>query len=292
MTLLAGASAGVLAISFSAIFVKLAGVSPATAAFFRVAYALPLLAVLAWGLRRRDRRPLRARLLATAAGVAFAADLLAWHASIEDIGAGLSTLLANTQVLFVGLAAWVLFGERPNRVSLLTIPVVFAGVAMVSGLGDPSAFGARPVRGAVLGVLAGVFYTIFLLAFRAANRTLAPAPGPLLDATAGATVTALVLGTLGGGVDFQWLWPAHGWLLVLALAGQVFGWMMIGYALPRLPALTTSFFLLVQPAATLLWGALIFSERVSPVQGIGAALVLGGVAVVTRSGPLVRPAAA
>jgi drug/metabolite transporter (DMT)-like permease len=44
---LAGAL-GALVIAFSAILVKLAEVSPSTAAFFRCFYALPLLALLAW----------------------------------------------------------------------------------------------------------------------------------------------------------------------------------------------------------------------------------------------------
>ena len=48
---------GVLSISFSAVFVRLAAVSPVTATFFRAAYALPVLAVV-WSLRRRgDARP-------------------------------------------------------------------------------------------------------------------------------------------------------------------------------------------------------------------------------------------
>jgi len=48
--------------------VRLAEVSPATAAFFRCAYALPVLAALAWLERRRfGPRPGRDRLLALGA---------------------------------------------------------------------------------------------------------------------------------------------------------------------------------------------------------------------------------
>ena len=57
----------------------------------------------------------RRRRLAYAAGVLFAIDLVAWHYSIEYIGAGLATVLGNLQVVLVGLTAWVVLSERPRR---------------------------------------------------------------------------------------------------------------------------------------------------------------------------------
>ena len=106
---------GALVIAFSAILVRLAEVSPSTAAVFRCAYALPVLGVLAW-IERRRFGPLgrRDHLLALGAGVFFAADLTFWHHSIDAVGAGLATVIANTQVVLVALLAWVALGERPD----------------------------------------------------------------------------------------------------------------------------------------------------------------------------------
>src|SRR5919107_5456164 len=95
---------GALAIAFSAILYRLAEVSPATGAFFRCAWALPPLWLLArWEDRRFGPRTRRARGLAWIAGVFFAADLLLWHNAIEHVGAGLATVLGNTQVVLVAL---------------------------------------------------------------------------------------------------------------------------------------------------------------------------------------------
>ena len=108
------ALAGVLSISFSAIFVRLADVSPVTATFFRAAYAVPVLAVV-WALRRADdRRSRRERALAVAAGLVLALELTLWHESIALIGAGLGTVLTHVQVVFVALVGWMLYGERPS----------------------------------------------------------------------------------------------------------------------------------------------------------------------------------
>ena len=61
--------AGIAIISFSAIFVRLADVSPTTAAFFRAAYAWPVLFVLARLVRNQDRRDSRARWMAFGSGL-------------------------------------------------------------------------------------------------------------------------------------------------------------------------------------------------------------------------------
>src|SRR5438874_12761074 len=141
---------GAVAIAFSGILFRLSHVSPSTGAFYRCAWALPPL----WFLARRDERrfggrPLRARLLAWGAGVFFAADLILWHNAIEQVGAGLATVLGNTQVVLVGLLAWALLDERPQRSSLIAIPIVGAGVVLISGVLEQNAYGADPQLGAV-----------------------------------------------------------------------------------------------------------------------------------------------
>ncbi|MFL2941684.1 MAG: EamA family transporter [Candidatus Poseidoniales archaeon] len=58
-------------------------------------------------------------------------------------------------------------------------------------------------------------------------------------------------------LDFQPTWPMHGWLFLLAVVSQVMGWLMISYSLPRLPAVHTSFAILLQPVLTIVWGILL-----------------------------------
>ena len=160
---------------------------------------------------------------------------------------------------------------------LLGVPLAFLGMALVSGLGRPEAYGTDPVRGTFLGLLTGITYAAFLLLFRASTRDHASPVGAFLDATAGTAVATGTIGWLLGSLDLSWRWPAHGWLVALALGSQVVGWLLIAYALPRLPALETSVLLLLQPMATVLWAFLLFAEELSPLQWLGVALVLSGV---------------
>jgi drug/metabolite transporter (DMT)-like permease len=278
---LAGAL-GALVIAFSAILVKLAEVSPSTAAFFRCAYALPVLGVLAWAERRRyGSRSRRDRLLAVAAGIALAADLTFWHHSIEAVGAGLATVLGNLQVMFVALIAWAALGERPGNRALVSIPVVFVGVILISGVIGAGAYGDDPLLGVVYGVLTAITYALFILILRQAGSDERRPAGPLFDATLSGAVFSAIGGIAVGDIDWVPDPEAQFWLVLLALSSQVLGWLLISVSLPRLPAVLTSILLMLQPVSTVFLGVLIFSEAPSEVQLTGVAIVLAGVAFVT-----------
>ncbi|MFG1702504.1 DMT family transporter [Nonomuraea sp. M3C6] len=281
---------GALVISTSAPLVRLSGVSPATSALFRCAYAVPPMLVLAWLERRRlGPLPFRAMVVAWLAGVVFALDLLFWHHAIDYVGAGLATVLGNLQVFIVAFAAWGLFGERPARRLMVSTPVVFAGVVLISGVFDSAAYGSDPFMGVLAGVATSISYAAFLLLMKAGS---ARAAGPLAHATVVATLMIAVLSPLFGGADLAPSWPAHGWLLLLALGPQVLGWSLITFSLPRQPAALTALLLLIQPMTTVVLSAVALGERPSPLQLAGCAVIVLGVLYGSRRGSRPHPAGA
>ena len=277
------AGLGAACISASGILVQLAGAGAATTALFRCVLALPLLAALAVREQRRlGPRALRSRLGAVAAGLALSADLVLWNHAIAAVGAGIATVLGNLQVVFVALAAWLLFGERPHRRFLLLLPVVLAGVVLVSGLAGPHAAGLRPAAGVVYGVATSIAYAAFLLILRQTSTASPHVAGPLAEATAGAAGGALVLGLLFGSLQLAPGWHAFWWLLILAISSQTMGWLLITSSLPVLPAAVASLLLLLQPAAAMLLAAVVLGERPSALQIAGAAVVCGGILAASR----------
>jgi drug/metabolite transporter (DMT)-like permease len=284
---LAGAL-GALVIAFSAILVRLAEVSPATAAFFRCAYAVPVLGVLAWMERSRyGPRPFRERVIPLGAGVLLTADLILWHYSIEAVGAGLATVLGNVQVVLVALLAWAFLGERPSNRALGAIPVVFTGVVLISGVVGAGAYGEDPLLGVVYGVATAISYALFILVLRHANSDLRRPAGPLFDTSLSAAFFCAAAGVVIGDIDFVPDAEAQAWLVLLALSSQVVGWLLISVSLPRLPAVLTSILLMLQPVSTVILGALLLSEEPSAIQLSGVAIVLAGVALATL-GPRAR----
>jgi drug/metabolite transporter (DMT)-like permease len=281
-TVRACALLGAVAIAFSSILVRISHASPSTAAIFRCGYALPVLGVLAWlEDRRLGRRSAAQRRVAVGAGVFFAVDLLLWHHSIGDVGAGLATVLANVQVVLVPLVAWALLAERPGARILAGLPLAVVGVFLISGALEHGAYGRDPARGTVFGLGAGVAYVGFLMLLRHGGSDLRRPAGPLFDATATATVVCVIAGLIIGDADLAPDWPGAGWLITLALTSQVLGWLLITISLPRLPAALTSLLLTVQPVGSVVLGAVILGESPTALQLSGAVFVLSGLLVAT-----------
>jgi drug/metabolite transporter (DMT)-like permease len=253
-------------------------------AFFRCAYAVPPLLLLAWlEDRRLGRRPWKTRFWAWLAGAFLAFHLIVWHRSLEYVGAGLATVLGNTQVLLVGAAAWLLFRERPSRGSMLAIPIAMGGVVLISGVLEDGAYGDDPELGVLFGLLTGVAYTGFLLALRHGASDLRRVAGPLFDATLACALLTIPAGLALGELDFFPPLQAQLWLLLLALSSQVFGWLLITVSLPRLPAVVTSVLLTLQPVCSVLFAAVLLDEDPSALQLVGVVAILAGLLLASAS---------
>ena len=275
---------GAACISSSAIVVRLADTEAGTTAFYRCAFALPILSVLAiLEQRRTGARPLRDRALATLAGAVLCVDLVLWTHAIYAVGAGIATVLGNLQVLVVTFIAWSLFGERPRPLFLVVLPVVILGVVLVAGLAGPSGPNSHPVAGVLYGLGASITYAVFILMLRASTRRSPHVAGPLADATLGAALASLLFGLALRQLRFSAPLHAFEWLVLLALVSQTLGWLLITSSLPRLPAAISSLLLLFQPAASLVLAAIVLSERPTALQIVGAVVVCGGVLLAARA---------
>jgi drug/metabolite transporter (DMT)-like permease len=278
---------GASCIAFSGIFYRFADVPPSTATFFRCFYGLPLLALVAWlEWRRYGALPSSRVRLAGIAGIFFAGDLTFWHHAIEQVGAGLSTVLGNLQVLVVGIVAWLAFGERPSRAVLFSVPVVLVGVVLISGLVGGDAYGANPALGVVFGLLTAVCYAGYLLVIRRSGRDVRRPVTPVAYSTLATAIVALFIGAPLGELQLAPTWPAHGWLALYGVTSQFLGYVLISMSLPRLPAVLTSIILLVQPVMSVILAMVLLGETPSPVQLLGVVFVVGGIAAATL--PLAR----
>jgi drug/metabolite transporter (DMT)-like permease len=284
---LASTWTGVGLLSLSAVFVRLADVEPARSAFLRGLYALPAFAAMVWWQRRRREKSLRGALvpLAVLAGVFLGADLLAWHASIGIIGAGLATVIPNLQVVFVGITGALVFGERPHGAFWAALPVVLLGVWMLAAAGEPLEPAGSVPLGVGLGVLTGIFYAGYLVLLRIARLRASEVTSieAMASATLGAAAIMGVFAALEGVAGPAGSLEADGWLVALALGNQVLAWVLVTASIHRLPAALTSVALLLQPVLALGWGALLLGEPLGPAQLAGSAVVLGGVAAAHRA---------
>jgi drug/metabolite transporter (DMT)-like permease len=263
-------------------------VSPSTGVVFRCLYGLPLLLLAAW-LEWRSDGPMGRRTigLSAVAGLFFAADLLTFHYVVDDIGAGLATVMGNLQVVIVALVAWLIWGERPRREVLIALPVMLVGVVLISGVIGGIPYGANAQLGVAIGLITAASYAGYLLVIRRASPTARPA-GPVAVATFACMLAAGLFGALVGDLDLVPSMPAHAYLLAYGVSSQSIGYLLIQVSLPRLPAVLTSAILLAQPVMTVILAIILLGEAPSPGQITGVLLVVLGLALATGTIARVR----
>ncbi len=270
--------AGATAIATSALWVKVSEAGPVSTAFWRVALALPFLAL--W-MALEPRRPPAAdpalqRRLLLITGFFFAGDLAVWHWSIVLTSVANSTLLANLAPIFVTLAAWLFFRRSPSARFLAGLALAVAGSALLIG-GSFSLQGTAPL-GDALGVVTAMFYAGYQLAVKRVRETTSTAK--LMVASG--VVTAVILLPIAW-LSSEQLLPAtaHGWwiLVGLALVSQVAGQSLIAYAMAHLPATFSSVALLFQPVMATLFAWVLFGEILTPTAIVGGIAVLIGIRI-------------
>ncbi|MEU0789021.1 DMT family transporter [Amycolatopsis sp. NPDC005961] len=277
------AALGSFCISLSSVFIKVSHASGSTSAFWRCLLALPVLVVLALLERRKaGPAPRRRVLLPLLAGTGLGLDFVLWGEAIPRIGAGIATVLLAVQVVIVPLLAFAFLRERPAKRFLLAVPVLLAGVVLAGGFAGSGSFGPDPVTGAVFAMLAGAGYAVYLFLIRLSGGAGARAQSLVL-ATLSAGVVAVVLGVPTGTLDLSPSPATFGWLVALAVVGQLIGWILISAALPRMSATTGATLMLLQPVGAVLLGIGLLGETPSALQLVGCAGVVAAVCFAGRT---------
>jgi drug/metabolite transporter (DMT)-like permease len=272
--------AGATFIALSPIWVRVSEVGPTASAFWRVCLAVPLLWIL-FAFNSKDQKTLDKSqyIPLLLAGIAFAGDLAFWHWSVKFTSVANSTLLANLASIFVTLAAWILWKQRPSGLFLAGLAAALLGVALLVQTSLAGSSGASPTAllGDGLGVVTAMFYAWYLLCVKGLRDRGA---GTLQLMAVTTTITAAILlpVALASG---EALLPATqlGWLKLLGLAwiSHSAGQGLIAYALAQLPAGFTSVGLLLQPVMAAVFAWALLGEPLVALQVAGGAVVLAGI---------------
>lgn len=270
----------VLAVSLSAIFIRLADAPGVVVALYRMLIAALLLVPFTLrGLRRTpfNRRTLFYTLLA---GFFLAVHFAAWITSLSFTTVAASVTLVTSNPLWVALFSWLFLGKPPSLAMLFGVLLAVAGGAMI-GFGD-LAGGSAPLLGDALALLGALTVSAYLLLGRAAQRH-----GLGLTAYAGSAyaIAALVLLPLPALFGLPYLGypaPTIGWVFLLAALPQLVGHTGVNYAMKFLDPTLVASMILLEPVAAALLALLLFGETPGGVTVAGAAILLLGVILATR----------
>jgi len=271
---------GIVAVSFGAIFARLAGeASPFAVAAWRLTLAALVLAPV--GLLRKERTMSRRSLIwSLVSGAALALHFVLWIASLEHTTVASSVLFMSTHPLFVGLGSAVFLRERPSRILSAAIVLAAVGGALI-GFGDIR-FGGSAVHGDLLALGGGVMAAIYFLIGRLVRRTVSLSEYVATSyGTAAVLALLLCLFTRTPVVGFA---PStYLYLVLLAAIPQLIGHSTINWALKRLSASRVSVFVLGEPVASILLAVPFFREFPGGLNLLGAAIILVGIYLSLRS---------
>jgi drug/metabolite transporter (DMT)-like permease len=266
--------------------VRLTGVGPVAAGFWRLSLALPFLFVIARVAGRPVHWPGKAlALLIAFAAFFFAADLAAWHMGIHMTKLGNATLFGN--VASFAFAAWGLWLVRrwPSPVQGAALVLAALGTALL--MSSSAELSVRNLHGDMLALLAGLLYAGYLIAVQRARGTIEPIPLLFLSSAMGAVMLlpfSLMLGEKV--IPDNWTFA-----IVLALSSQVIGQGLLVYAIGSLPPIVVGLTLLTQPAISALIGWLAYGETLGPLDWIGAFAIAAALVLVRLPDRGLKPVA-
>ncbi len=294
LALLSGATFGTSG-SFASSLLS-AGWSPGAAVTARIIIAALVLTPLAIVQLRRSRPTARSLRALVLYGVfAVAAAQLCYFNAVQHLSVAVALLLEYSGILLVVGWMWARHGHRPGRLTLTGGAVALGGLILVLDL-----TGSQHVD--LVGILWGLGAAVGLAVYFIISSSTDDAPAPLVVAWGGLAVGAVVLGgaVVVGALPVHvssadvtllhhrvsWVVPILGLSLVAAAIAYV-----TGIAAARmLGARVASFVGLTEVLFAVGFAWLLLGQRLDLVQALGAALVVGGIALV-RLDELRRPAA-
>jgi drug/metabolite transporter (DMT)-like permease len=211
-----------------------------------------------------------------------------WTLSVTLNGAAVATVLAYSSAGFTALLGRWLLKESLDGAKLLAVTVSLGGCVLVAGAYAPSAWQTN-LTGILTGVLAGLWYAIYTLLGRSAAQRGLNSWTTLLYIFPVATLCLLAFNLLPGGIlpgaaarpaDLLWLgnaWAGWGVLLLLAAGPTLAGFGLYNLSLTYLPSSVANLIATSEPVFTAVIAYLLLGERLTWIQMLGGALVLGGV---------------
>lgn len=274
---------GIIAISFSSIFVKWSDSPVSVQAMYRLMITAIMMLPFA-GKYAGDARSLKRSewgLLALSAAM-LALHFLLWMGSLQWTSVASSTIILALQPVFVMIGAYLWFKERTSLGALFGMSIAFLGVFLLIG---SSGFGGQEghFKGDLMSLLGTAAVAVHMLLGQLLLRRLPSFLYSWLVFVMASLILAvynLIQGySFTGYSGREW-----GIFLLLAIVPTVFGHLLFNWLMKFASASTVSMSVLGEPVGASVLAFLILHETMYPLQAAGGALVLLGLILFLRVG--------
>ena len=276
---------GVVAVSFAAIFIRLADAPPLVIASYRLTIAAVVMVGLAAGSWLRSGRVAPTKLtrkdmvLLGVSSTSLALHFWVWILSLEYTSVASSVVLVTTNSFIVAVASRVLFKEALHPHTVVGIAVGISG-GVVIALGD-----AGSDEG-LLGDLLAFGGAVAIVGYMLTGRTLRRHMSVLTYNTwvyTGTAAILLVAATVAGGPFTGFTSETYLWMVMLALVPQVIGHSLLNWSLAHVTATAVTVAVMAEPVLAIALAIPILGEVPPWTSVLGGVLVLSGIYVALRN---------
>ncbi|MGP4107492.1 DMT family transporter [Virgibacillus sp. L01] len=267
---------GVIAVSTSAVLVKLADQAPAAIiANYRLLFAVIIMAPYVLFKHRNEFNIISKKdwVLSALAGVFLAFHFILWFESLNYTSVASSVVLVTLQPIFAFLGTYFFFKERFSPGAVISMIIALLGSVIISW-GDFQISGVA-LFGDILALLGAITVTAYFLMGQQVRKRLS-----LMTYTFvvyGISSVTLILYNLVVQNPF-FGYSANHWFVFLALAiiPTFFGHTLFNWALKWLSTSTISMGIVFEPIGASILAYLILGEKVTWSQWLGGTIVLFG----------------
>lgn len=244
--------------------------------FYRALIGSATMAALVLGLpayraqlRELLRRP---RLLALLAGmgICMGTSTLFYFLALTHTTVAKALLLSYTSPIYVAILGPLVLKEPSHRLTWVAVTLGLAGIACITEPQHLLTVQSSETIGILAGLLSGLgFGGVFLF-----GRYLAPHVNSLVRVMAGGAVVSLLMLPWMFQTDLSFLTHNFLWLALLGIVCMAIPFALFFQGQSYIPAQASSLISLLEPVCGIFIGYLAFGETLSPLAGLGAALIL------------------
>ena len=276
---------GAFLISFSPVFVNLVSIEPTVSGFYRMLFGSIALFIIY--LIKNNENPLRKNIskFIVLGAIFFSLDLWFWHRSIIYVGPGLSTLLANFQILILPFLALIFFNQKTQRIQIFSIFLGLLGLFLITGQSWDIA-GNNYKLGILFGLLTAISYAGYIISMKRIDHDAAVNSDPIFNLLFISLISAglLFLFSIIEQVPLEIKSSSELiWMICYGLFSHVIGWFFILNGLQKISAVTAGIILLTQPILSYVWDFIIFKKVILPIEYFGIVSVLLAMIITIKS---------
>ena len=267
---------GVISVSLSAIFVKLANAESGVIAFYRMLFSVIIMSPIFFWKYTSELKKLTRRdwIFSSIAGVFLAFHFILWFESLNYTSVASSTVLVTLQPLFAFVGTYFFFKEKITNKTILAGAIAIAGSILISW-GDFKLSGSA-FYGDMLALIACALITAYLLFGQDVRKRLSLVTYTMIVYVV-STIT-LFLYVLIKGESFgpyptiDWIW-----FILLAIVPNLLGHTLFNWSIKYVSTNVVSIAILFEPIGAAVLAIFIFKEYLVATQIIGGLVVILGI---------------